>query len=198
MGIFLGSPTLRRRVQNRQYAAHTGDTRKSARGGVVGARRGLNDDQSSVVRREPLLDRPQERGAQSGALPRGIDDDPVEVEGPGGTGCGAPAGVADELIARVRTEEAIVVVARERVVEQLHGNGDLVRPEQTGGRREPLKRSALRAADGTERAAHAPPWRPVPRGARPPRSGAPAPHSPSRRPSPCGRARRRRSDLDWG
>src|SRR5207249_6760893 len=120
---------------------------ESARGGVVGARRGLNDDQSSVVRREPLLDRPQERGAQSGALPRGIDDDPVEVEGPGGTGCGAPAGVAHELIARVRTAAAIVVVARGRVAEQLHGTRALVRPDQAGGRREPLKRSALRAAD---------------------------------------------------
>src|SRR3989442_1792704 len=36
---------------------------ESARGGVVGARRGLDDDQSSVVRRQLLLDRPQERGA---------------------------------------------------------------------------------------------------------------------------------------
>src|SRR5207248_9749885 len=74
---------------------------ESARGGVVGARRGLNDDQSSVVRREPLLDRPQERGAQSGALPPGTDDDPVEAEGPGGTGWGPPAAEALEWIAAV-------------------------------------------------------------------------------------------------
>src|SRR6266566_3924678 len=33
MGIFSGSPTLRRRVQKRQYAAHTGDTKNSARSG---------------------------------------------------------------------------------------------------------------------------------------------------------------------
>src|SRR6266540_4642204 len=165
---------------------------EGARGCVVGARRRLDDDQSSVVRGQFLLDRPQERRAHAGALPSGIDHDPVEIEGPGGTGCRAPAGVAHELSARVRTEEAIVVVAREGIVEQLNGDGDFVRPEQAGGRREPLKRCALAVPDGTERAAHAPPWRPVPRGARPPRSGAPAPRSPSRRPSPSGRGRRRR------
>src|SRR5207244_4996317 len=106
------------------------------------------------------------------------------AEGAGGGRGRPPAGIADERVIGVRAQEAVVVVARESVVEQVHGDGDLVRPEQAGGRREPLKRCALRAVDGTERAAHAPPWRPVPRGARPPRSGAPAPRSPSRRPSP--------------
>src|SRR3989442_984953 len=37
MGIFSGSPTLRRRVQKRQYAAHTGDTKNSARSGKCSA-----------------------------------------------------------------------------------------------------------------------------------------------------------------
>src|SRR5882762_4178886 len=117
---------------------------EGACGCVVGARRGLNHDQSSAAGREPIL------------------DDPVEIEGPGGPRGGAPAGVPNEVVARVRAEEAIVVITREGVVEQLHGDGDLIRPEQAGGRREPLKRCALRAVDVTERAAHAPPWRPAP------------------------------------
>src|SRR5882762_369782 len=144
---------------------------EGACGCVVGARRGLDHDQSSAARREPILDRTQELSPDSLALSRRIHDDPVEIEGPGGPRGGAPAGVPNEVVARVCAEEAIVVITREGVVEQLHGDGDLLRPEQAGGRREPLKRCALRAVDATERAAHAPPWRPAPRGVRPQRSG---------------------------
>src|SRR5213593_4502279 len=48
---------------------------ESARGGVVGARRGLDDDQSSVVRRQSVLDRPQQSRADSLALAGRIHDD---------------------------------------------------------------------------------------------------------------------------
>src|SRR5256885_10900054 len=97
---------------------------EGAGGCVIGARRCLDDDESSVIARQLCFDGPQQLGADSGALSRRIHDDPVEVERAGGTGCGAPAGVAHQLVARVRTEEAVVVVAREGAVEQLHGDGD--------------------------------------------------------------------------
>src|SRR5713226_6225480 len=171
---------------------------EGAGGRVVGAGRRLDDDQSSPVRPQPVLDRAQQLGAEPLALPGGVDDDPIQVEGPLGPRRRPPARVPDEAVIRICAKETVVVVAREGVVEQLHGDGDLVRPEQAGGRREPLKRCALRVTDGTERAAHAPPWRPAPRGGRPRRSGVPAPRSPNRRPSPYGTGRRRRSDPDWG
>src|SRR2546428_4851690 len=99
---------------------------EGAGGCVVGARRRLDDDESPVIVRQFCLDGPQQLGADATALASRIHDDPVEVERAGGTGCGAPAGVAHQLVARVRAEEAVVVVARERVVEQLHGDGDFV------------------------------------------------------------------------
>src|SRR6266567_2367753 len=42
---------------------------KRARGGVFGARRRLDDDQSSLVGRQLVLDRPQQAGADPLALP---------------------------------------------------------------------------------------------------------------------------------
>src|SRR5207244_11128259 len=108
-----------------------------------------------------------------------------------------PAGVAAELYSRVGPPDAVVLVAGEAVVEQLQGDGDLVRPKQAGGRGEPLKPCALRVADGPERAAHAPPWRLARRAARPRRCGAPATRRHSRRRGPCATGRRRRSGRDW-
>src|SRR2546422_5491431 len=125
-----------------------------AGGRVFGAGRCLDDNQSSVVSRQSLLHSPQERAPHALALPRGVHDDPVEVVGAGGAGGRTPAGVADELVARVRAQEAVVLVAGEAVVEQLHGDGDLVRPEQAGGRGEPLKPCALRVADGPRSEEH--------------------------------------------
>src|ERR1700740_1184378 len=138
---------------------------EGARRPVLGARGRLDDDQASLVHPQRAFDRLEQLRPHSLALTRRVYDDPVEVEGAGGTGRGPPAGESDERVIRVCAEEAVVVVPGEGLVEQLHGDGDFLRPEQAGGRREPLKRSALRAADGTERAAHAPPWRPAPRGA---------------------------------
>src|SRR5205823_763774 len=171
---------------------------EGARGPVVGAGRRLDDDEPPVIRRELGLDGRQQLGADPLALPRGIDDDPVEVVGPGRPGRGAPAGVAHELFAGERAEKVILLVAVEGVVEQLHRDGDLVRPEQAGGRGELLKSCALGAADGTERAAHAPPWPPARRATPPRRCAVPARRSPTRRPWPCATGRRRRSGRGWG
>src|SRR5205823_13254729 len=158
----------------------------------------LDDDEPPVIRRELGLDGRQQLGADPLALPRGIDDDPVEVVGPGRPGRGAPAGIAHELIAGERAEKVILLVAVEGVVEQLHRDGDLVRPEQAGGRGELLKSCALGAADGTERAAHAPPWPPARRATPPRRCAVPARRSPTRRPEPWATGRRHRSGRGWG
>src|SRR5207253_10321870 len=140
----------------------------------------------------------QQLGADPLALPRGIDDDPVEVVGSRRPGRGAPAGVAHELFAGERAEKTILLVAVEGIFEQLHRDGDLVRPEQAGGRGEPLKPCALGAADGTERAAHAPPWPPARRATPPRRCGAPARRSPTQRPWPYATDPLRRSSRGWG
>src|SRR2546428_7850560 len=166
--------------------------------GVVLTRRRLDDNQPTAVDFQPLLDRGEQRGSDTTALPGCVHHDPVQVRRADRAGRRTPAGVADELVAVVRAEEAVVVVPLEARVEELHGCGDLLRPEHAGGRREPLKPCALRATDGTERAAHAPPWRPAPRGARPRRCAAPAPRNPSPPPGPCGTGRRRRSGPGWG
>src|SRR5207245_3459818 len=76
-----------------------------AGGRVFGAGRCLDDNQSSVVSRQSLLHGPQERAPHALALPRGVHDDPVEVVGAGGAGGRTPAGVADELVARVRAQD---------------------------------------------------------------------------------------------
>src|SRR2546425_4274684 len=55
---------------------------EGARGRVVGAGRRLDDDQSSPVRPQPVLDGAQQLGTEPLALPAGVDDDPIEVEGP--------------------------------------------------------------------------------------------------------------------
>src|SRR5713101_2234557 len=184
-----------------------------ARAGVVRAGRGLDDEEPSVVARELLLDRgqqldparegqgvgtelltavEQQLGPDALALACRVDDDPVEVIGAFGAGCRTPAGVADQLVGAIRAQEAVVIVTRQAVVEQLRRDRDLRRPEQAGGRRELLKPCALRAADGTERGAHGQPWRPALRAARPRRYGAPARRNPSRPRAPCGTGRRRR------
>src|SRR5436305_7479511 len=110
---------------------------EGACGRVVGARRGLDDDQSSVVRRQLVLDRSQQLGADSFALSGRIHDDPVEIEGSDGTRGGAPAGVPDEVVARVGAREAIVVITREGVVEQPDGKGNSVGREPAVTRRWP-------------------------------------------------------------
>src|SRR2546427_2256444 len=95
---------------------------EGARGGVFGARRGLDDDQSSVIGRQLVLDRAQQMRADLLPLPRGVDDDPVEIEGSLGARRRAPTRVSHELVARIGAEEAIALVARERVVEQRYGD----------------------------------------------------------------------------
>src|SRR5690242_13204136 len=170
---------------------------EGARGGVFGTGRGFDDDESSVIRRQLALNGLQQLRPDSLPLARRVHDDPVKIERARRTWGRSPTGVPRELVVRVSAEEVVVVVPGEGLVEQVHGDGDFLRPEQAGGRREPLKRSALRAADGTERAAHAPPWRPAPRGAPPRRSGVPAPRNPSPPRAPCATGRRRRSGPDW-
>src|SRR5689334_819373 len=94
---------------------------EGARRRVVGAGRRLDDDQSSLVRPQPVLDRAQQLGAEPLTLPGGVDDDPIEIEGPLGARRRPPARVPDEAVIRIGAKEAVVVVAREGVVEQLHG-----------------------------------------------------------------------------
>src|SRR5437899_307251 len=139
------------------------------------------------------LCRRDELGPDALPLPGGLDDDPVQVVRAARARRRTPAGVASELVARVAAQEAVVVVAGEALVEQLHGDRDLFRLEHAGGAGEPLKLGALRAVDGAERAAHGPRWHPARRGAPPPRPAAPAPRSPSPSLSPCAPGRRRRS-----
>src|SRR6266571_9253559 len=50
---------------------------KGARRRVLGARGGLDDDESSVIRRQCGLDGPQQLGTDSPTLASRIDDDPV-------------------------------------------------------------------------------------------------------------------------
>src|SRR5437773_3329542 len=85
---------------------------KGARGCVVGARRRLDHHQSSVVRRQPVLDRAQQLRAEPLALPGGVDDDPIEIEGSLGARCWPPARVTDEPVIRVGAKETVLVVAR--------------------------------------------------------------------------------------
>src|SRR2546425_2315120 len=158
----------------------------------------LHDHEPAAVADQPMLNRLDQPGAHPAALPRRIHDEPVEVVGAGRPGRGAPAGVADELVTLVGAEEAVVAVAGERVVQQLDGDRHLVLAEEAGRARQPLKPCAVRGFYGTERAAHAPPWPPAPRGAPPRQSGGPAPRNPSRPPAPCATGRRRRLGRDSG
>src|SRR3989449_1659630 len=79
---------------------------EGARGCVGGARRRLDDDQASVVRRQVLLDRLQQSGADSLALSDRIHDDPVEIEGSRGARRRTPARVADEPVIRIRAQRS--------------------------------------------------------------------------------------------
>src|SRR3989442_1930595 len=151
----------------------------------------LHDHEPAAVADQPMLNRLDQPGAHPAALPRRIHDEPVEVVGAGRPGRGAPAGVADELVTLVGTEEAVVGVAGERVVQQLDGDRHLVLAEEAGRARQPLKPCAVRGFDGKERAAHAPPWRPAPRGPRPRQTNPATPQKTLSLPPPLAtRARR--------
>jgi len=119
----------------------------------------VRDDVSTTTSRpypsSAGLDRAQQPVAEPSRCRGGSTTDPIESKVPS-----VPASAPSTRTRRgghpICAKEAVVVVAREGVVEQLHGHGDLVRPEQAGAAVEPLKRCALRVTDGTERVAHAP------------------------------------------
>src|SRR5438445_2919141 len=112
---------------------------------VVGARRRLDDNQPTAVGDQRLLDRGEEPRADALPLPGRIDDDPVQVVGALCSRGGPPAGVAHEVLARVRTQESVIVVPGEVIVEQLDRERDLLGAEETRRPGEPFKRCALRA-----------------------------------------------------
>src|SRR3989442_8539867 len=123
----------------------------------------LHDHEPATVADQPMLNGLDQSGTHPAALPRRVHDEPVEVVGVGRPGHGSPTGVADELVTLVGAEEAVGGGAGERGVQQLDGDRYLLLAEQAGRARPPLKRCAVRESDGTERGAHAPPWRPAPR-----------------------------------
>src|SRR2546428_5392538 len=88
---------------------------EGARGRVVSAGRRLDDDQSSPVRPQPVLDGAQQLGTEPLALPGGVDDDPIEVEGPLGARRRPPARVPDEAVIRLCAKEPEAAVAPEAV-----------------------------------------------------------------------------------
>src|SRR5918996_155311 len=167
------------------------------RGGVILPPRGLHDDEPTAVSRQQAFDLRQEPAPDAASMPGRVHDDPVQVVRALRAWPGAPAGVAHEAVAVVRADEPVVIVASQRLVEQLDRGGDLRLAEDARGPRERLKPCALGAADGAERAAHARPSGPAPRAAPPRRSGAPAPRNPNRSPWPCAPARPRPSGRGW-
>src|SRR6266705_5322304 len=171
---------------------------KSPRGRVVGARAGFNDDEPLAFGPQPVLDLHQQLRPHTGALPRLVDHDPVQVVRAAGSGRGSPARVAHQVLCVERPDEAIVVVAGQAFLEQLDRGGDLFLAEASRRPRHLLKSGALRAPDGAQRAAHVRHWRLAPPAAPPRRCGAPAPDSPTPRPWPCATAPLRRSGPGWG
>src|SRR5437867_4441401 len=162
---------------------------------VVGARRGLHDNQSCVVRRESVFNFCEQLGPDSRALMTAIHDDPIEVVSRVCPRRRTPARVSHELIAFECTDELIVGVPSQTLIEQLDRGGDLLLAEEPGAPRQLLKLCAVRAPDGaqeTQRAAHARPWRLAPPAMPARRCDGSARHSPTRRPSPSVRGPRRR------
>src|SRR5574341_868986 len=162
---------------------------EAPRGRVVRAGGRLGDQQPETVGHEPLLHVGQELAADAGPLPGPVHHDPVQIRCAFRPRRGAPAGEAGQLVALIRADEAIVVVAGQGFVQELHRRRHLGRPEQTGGRDQRLKPPAVRGTDGSERAAHARPSPPAPRAAPPRRCGAPARRIPTRAPGPCATGR---------
>src|SRR6266516_3670579 len=99
-------------------------------GRVSGAGRRFDDDQAAALGNELLLDGPQQQGPDALALPRRVHDDPVEVVGPFRRRRGAPARVPDQLVARVRAQEAVIVIPGQTLIQQLQGGRDLFPPEE--------------------------------------------------------------------
>src|SRR6266852_6101917 len=139
---------------------------KPARGCVIGARAGLNHNQSCVVRRESLLHLGEQLGANPSPLVLAAHDDPVKIVRCFRTRRRPPAGVADQSIGFERADELIVAVTGQALVKQLDRGGDLLLTEETRRPRQLLKPCAVRAPDGAQRAAHARPSFPGPLAAR--------------------------------
>src|SRR5258706_3687870 len=167
-------------------------------GRVVAARTRLDHHEPLPVRPEAVLDLSEQLGPDTGALPAFVDHDPIQVVRARGSGCGPPTGVAHQPLSVERSDEAIVVVAGQALLEQLDRGGDLFLAEAARRPRQLLKSSAMHAPDGAQRAAHGRPWRLAPRAAPPRRCAVPAPDSPSRPPSPCATGPLRRSGPGWG
>src|SRR5438094_3932624 len=116
---------------------------------VLGAGRRLDDDQAAPSGQQLPFDGGEELGPDALPLPRGLDDDPVQVVRAARARRRTPAGVASELVARVAAQEAVVVVAGEALVEQLHGDRDLFRLEHAGGAGEDRKSTRLNSSHRT-------------------------------------------------
>src|SRR5712671_3057081 len=99
---------------------------KTPRRLVIGSRRSFHHNQACVVRRESLLDFGEELRTNASPLVLAIDDDPVEIVRRFRTRRRSPAGVPDQLIVFERTDELIIVVPRQALVEQLDRGGDLL------------------------------------------------------------------------
>src|SRR6266404_1809571 len=123
---------------------------KPARRCVIGARAGLYDHQPSAVSRQPALHLAEQLRADSAALAGAVHDDPVQIARRHGARCRAPAGVANQLIGFECTDELIVVVSRQALVEQLDRSGDLFLAEDARATRQLLKPCAVRVPDGAQ------------------------------------------------
>src|SRR5438477_469110 len=78
----------------------------------------------------------------------------------------SPTSIPEQPIAFERADELVVVVARQRFIEQLDRGRDLFLAEQAGLARQLLKPCALREPERAQRATHGPPSRPGPRARR--------------------------------
>src|SRR5882672_7417980 len=158
---------------------------KPARRCVIGARAGLYHNQPSAICHQLSFDLTEQLRSNAAALASVVDDNPVQIARRHGARCRAPAGVANQLIGFECTDELIVVVSRQALVEQLDRGGDLFLAEEARATRQLLKPCAVRVPDGAQRAAHARPSFPGPPATRARRCGGSAPRTPIPRPSPC-------------
>src|SRR6185437_9733222 len=132
------------------------------------------------------------------ALPLPGHHDPVQVPGAFRAGCRTPARVSRQFIPGEGTDEPVVLIAVQMLIQELERGSDLFLAEKAGLPGQALESFSMPATDWAERAIHGPPWLPELHAGplRPP--GAPARRNPTPRPWPSGTSRPRRSDQGSG